>query len=49
VEEADELPAAPNAQFLVNIGDMILDRVDRDEEFLLDLGVASAPEDALSY
>ena len=47
MKEADELPAAPDAQFLVDIGDMVLDRVDRDEGLLLDLSVALAPENEL--
>jgi len=47
MEQADELPAAPDAQFVMDIRDVVFDRVDGDEELLLDLGVAFATEDEL--
>ena len=47
MEEADELPAASDAQFAVDIGDVILDGMNRDEELLSYVGIASALQDKL--
>jgi hypothetical protein len=45
LEEADELPAGADAQLLVEVGDVVLDRVGGDEELTLDPGVGVSAED----
>jgi len=39
------MPAAPDAQFVIDIGDVVLNRVNRDKKLLLNLSVAPAPQD----